>query len=69
MTGDHVREQEGVTMHTNFSQMLLKEHLNASQLQGKLFYSFSRNTSMHRSSKVNCFIASQGTPQCIAAPR
>ncbi len=36
MTGDHVREQEGVTMHTNFSQMLLKEHLNASQLQGYL---------------------------------
>jgi hypothetical protein len=35
MTGDHVREQEGVSMHTNFSQMLLKEHLNASQLPGE----------------------------------
>ena len=34
MTGDHVREQEGVTMHTNFSQMLLKEHLSATQLPG-----------------------------------
>lgn len=36
MTGDHAREQEGITMHTNFSQMLLKEHLSASQLQGFL---------------------------------
>ena len=32
MTGDHQREVEGQTMHTNFSQMLLKDHYAATQL-------------------------------------
>merc|ERR1712066_215041 len=31
MTGDHVREQEGLQMHTSFSQRLLQDHFRATQ--------------------------------------
>ena len=33
MQNDPNREQEGLTMHTNFSQTLLQDHFRASQLQ------------------------------------
>merc|ERR1719402_823190 len=32
MQGDSVREQEGTTMHTSYSQTLLKDHFQATQL-------------------------------------
>ena len=33
MTGDTQREQDGLQMHTNYSQQLLKDHFNATHLQ------------------------------------
>merc|ERR1719187_2521399 len=33
MQGDPTREQEGLAMHTNYSQTLLKDHFAATQLQ------------------------------------
>lgn len=33
MANDPNREQEGLTMHKNFSQTLLQDHFRASQLQ------------------------------------
>lgn len=32
LQGDHQREQEGNTMHNNYSQMLLKDHFSATQM-------------------------------------
>merc|ERR1719394_2310135 len=32
LRGDHQREQEGNTMHSNYSQMLLKDHFSATQM-------------------------------------
>ncbi|XP_040566701.1 MAU2 chromatid cohesion factor homolog isoform X2 [Lepeophtheirus salmonis] len=32
LTGDHLREQEGLLMHNNYSQILLKDHFKATQL-------------------------------------
>jgi len=55
MTGDHVREQEGVTMHTNFSQMLLKEHLSASQLLGNASFKFRVNWVFWLRQIMSCF--------------
>jgi hypothetical protein len=31
MTGDHTREQEGLQMHTSYSQRLLQDHFRATQ--------------------------------------
>ena len=33
LANDPNREQEGITMHKNFSQTLLQDHIRASQLQ------------------------------------
>ncbi|TRY67660.1 hypothetical protein TCAL_05258 [Tigriopus californicus] len=32
MSGDHMREQEGLQMHTSYSQVLLEDHFRATQL-------------------------------------
>lgn len=46
LTGDLLREQEAIQTHSNFSQLLLKDHFQASQLpehnliQVSLFYMY-----------------------------